>query len=99
MMDISMMFLGSRGFTSLSERLAPDTLAQALGHYLKAMTDAIAENHGTVDKFIGDAVMAFWNAPAPLDNHARHACRGALACVKATSAPYKPPAWGDLAAP
>jgi adenylate cyclase len=96
MLEISMMFTDIRGFTSLSERLAPDTLAQALGHYLKAMTDAIAANHGTVDKFIGDAVMAFWNAPAPLDNHARHACGGALACIKATSALYKSPAWGDL---
>ena len=98
LLEISMMFTDIRGFTSLSERLAPDTLAQVLGHYLKAMTDAIAENHGTVDKFIGDAVMAFWNAPAPLADHARHACRGALACIKATSALYKSPAWGDLGA-
>jgi adenylate cyclase len=96
LLEISVMFTDIRGFTSLSERLSPDTLARVLGHYLEAMTDAIVENHGTVDKFIGDAVMAFWNAPARLADHPRHACRGALACMKATSALYRSPAWGDL---
>jgi adenylate cyclase len=95
LLEISMMFTDIRGFTSLSERLSPDTLARALGHYLKAMTDAIVQNHGTVDKFIGDAVMAFWNAPAQLADHARHACHGALACIEATAALYRSPAWGD----
>ncbi len=63
--EISLMFSDIEGFTTLSERLDPGALAEALGRYLEAMTDGVRSTGGTVDKFIGDAVMAFWNAPHP----------------------------------
>ena len=95
LLDISMMFTDIRGFTDFSERMSPDALAHALGLYLRAMTGGIKDNRGTVDKFIGDAVMAFWNAPSPLPDHSSWACAAALACIKATRELYASPEWGD----
>jgi adenylate cyclase len=96
LVTLSMMFTDIEGFTSLSERLAPDALAQALGRYLEAMTAGVRETQGTVDKFIGDAVMAFWNAPRSAQDHAVRACRAALACLRATRELYASPAWDGL---
>jgi len=96
LVEISMMFTDIEGFTTLAERLAPDALARALGAYLEAMTRAVTSTGGTVDKFIGDAVMAFWNAPTPLPDHARRACRAALACIRATRELYASAAWTGL---
>jgi adenylate cyclase len=95
---LSIMFTDIEGFTSLSERLAPNDLAEALGAYLDTMTRAIRATGGTIDKFIGDAVMALWNAPAKLEGHAKHACRAALACREATRALYASSAWKGLPA-
>jgi adenylate cyclase len=66
-------------FTPLAEKLAPEAIVEHLGEYLQAMSDGIAGHQGTVDKFIGDAIMAFWNAPRPNPAHAADACRAALA--------------------
>ena len=66
-------------FTATSEELAPEALVAHLGCYLSAMSEGIAHAGGTVDKFIGDAVMAFWNAPRRDAAHALHACEAALA--------------------
>jgi adenylate cyclase len=96
LVDLSMMFTDIEGFTSLSERLPPDALALALGAYLEAMTSAVRSLDGTVDKFIGDAVMAFWNAPRRLPDHPLRACRAVLACIQATRALYASPAWAGL---
>ena len=96
LLPISLMFTDIEGFTSLSERLAPDALARALGQYLEAMTRGVRSTDGTVDKFIGDAVMAFWNAPRRLPDHAARACRAALGCVEATRELYASKAWGSL---
>ncbi|HEX3346464.1 MAG TPA: adenylate/guanylate cyclase domain-containing protein, partial [Polyangiaceae bacterium] len=96
LVELSILFTDIEGFTSLSERLAPDALAKALGAYLEAMTAGVRSTDGTVDKFIGDAVMAFWNAPRRLPDHALRACRAALACRKATRALYASPAWEGL---
>jgi adenylate cyclase len=96
LVDLSLMFTDIEGFTSLSERLAPDALAVALGAYLEAMTSGVRSVDGTVDKFIGDAVIAFWNAPRRLPDHALRACRAVLACMKATRALYASPAWAGL---
>ena len=96
LVDISLMFTDIEGFTSLSERLAPDALARALGSYLEAMTRAVRSTDGTVDKFIGDAVMAFWNAPVRVEDHAARACRAALRCIEATGKLYASPQWGEL---
>ena len=73
--DVTVMFSDIRGFTGLAERASPDELAELLGAYLEAMTAAIAGTGGTIDKFIGDAVMALWNVPSPLEGHARRACQ------------------------
>jgi adenylate cyclase len=96
LVQLSMMFTDIEGFTALSERLAPDALARALGRYLEAMTAGVRSTDGTVDKFIGDAVMAFWNAPRPVPDHAARACRAALACRRATRALYASAAWEGL---
>jgi adenylate cyclase len=94
--DLTLMFTDIEGFTSLAERLAPATLAQALGRYLEAMTAAIHASGGTVDKYIGDAVMALWNAPAPRDGHPVRACQAALACLAAGRALAEGPEWSGL---
>ncbi|HEY3817225.1 MAG TPA: adenylate/guanylate cyclase domain-containing protein [Polyangiaceae bacterium] len=96
LVELSMMFTDIEGFTGLSERLAPDALARALGAYLEAMTAGVRSTEGTVDKFIGDAVMAFWNAPRRFPDHPLRACRAALACMKAVRALYASPAWEGL---
>ncbi|MCX6897765.1 MAG: hypothetical protein NT105_03615 [Verrucomicrobia bacterium] len=67
------------GFTPVAEQLRPEEIVEHLGVYLQAMSDGVAQHGGTVDKYIGDAVMAFWNAPRPNPAHAADACRAALA--------------------
>lgn len=94
--DVSLMFSDIRDFTTLSETLAPDRLARLLGHYLGAMTEAVHEADGTVDKYVGDAVMALWNAPRTSADHPVHACRAALACIARTDALFASPAWEGL---
>ncbi len=93
---LTLMFSDIEGFTTLSEHLPPDQLARHLGDYLEAMTSAVQAASGTIDKYIGDAVMAFWNAPTSLDEHARHACEAVLACKAATAALYDSAAWQGL---
>jgi adenylate cyclase len=80
---LTVMFCDVRGFTALAERLDARGLTQFMNEYLSAMTDALLANGGTVDKYIGDAVMAFWNAPLDDPDHARHGARAALAMVDA----------------
>jgi adenylate cyclase len=70
------------GFTTLAESMEPAALVELLGGYFDQMTKVIAENRGTVDKFIGDAIMAFWNAPHDDAQHARMACLAALGCQR-----------------
>jgi len=92
------MFTDIEGFTTLSEKLAPAELARKLGLYLDTMTTAIQGTGGTIDKYIGDAVMAFWNAPGEVTGHERAACRAALACVSRARALYASDAWEGLPA-
>jgi adenylate cyclase len=96
LVEISLMFSDIEGFTSLSERLTPDALAVALGRYLEAMTSGVRSTEGTVDKFIGDSVMAFWNAPRRLADHAHRAAHAVLACQRATRELYASEAWRGL---
>jgi len=93
---VTMMFTDIEGFTTLSEKLAPGELANKLGLYLETMTDAIRSTQGTIDKYIGDAVMALWNVPAPVPRHPQAACRAALACIEATRALYASKQWQGL---
>jgi adenylate cyclase len=79
--ELTILFSDIRGFTTLSERFArdPEALTRLLNRYLTAMTGAIQAEQGTIDKYIGDAIMAFWGAPLPMPRHAEAACRAALA--------------------
>jgi adenylate cyclase len=94
--DVTLMFTDIRDFTTHSERLAPDVLATALGRYLEAMTDAVHGQGGTVDKYIGDAVMALWNAPEATPDHPARACAAALACRDATEDLFGSFAWSGV---
>ena len=82
---MTIMFSDIRGFTTLSEGPLsdPQALTALLNEYLTAMTTAILEHDGTIDKYIGDAIMAFWNAPVADDTHVRDACLAALAMSRA----------------
>jgi adenylate cyclase len=72
------MFTDIRGFTSISERLSPEALIQLMNDFLTPMSALVMENRGTIDKYMGDAMMAFWNAPLDDAAHAQHACETAL---------------------
>jgi adenylate cyclase len=84
--DVTVLFTDIEGFTASAESQSPDELADRLGRTFAAMTEVIHGHRGTVDKFIGDAVMALWNAPTAVDDHAAAACRAALACQRALDA-------------
>jgi adenylate cyclase len=75
------MFSDIRDFTSLSEGLTPDDLVNLLNQYLTVMTDILFRNLGTLDKYIGDAIMAFWGSPYPQQDHAYGACCCALEMI------------------
>ncbi|BCS87265.1 CHASE2 domain-containing protein [Pseudodesulfovibrio sediminis] len=77
--DITIQFSDVRSFTSLSEKLSPTQVTNLLHDYLTPMTRIITNHDGTLDKFIGDAVMAFWNAPLDVENHQECALNAALA--------------------
>jgi adenylate cyclase len=76
--EITVMFSDIRGFTTISENLDAQDLALFLNQYLSDMTGLVFEYQGTLDKYIGDAVMAFWGAPFEVDDHALSACNSAL---------------------
>jgi adenylate cyclase len=78
--DLSIFFSDLQGFTTLSESLTPEDLTTLLNEYLTAMTDIIQEEGGTIDKYEGDAIIAFWNAPLDQADHAVRAVRAALRC-------------------
>lgn len=77
---LSIFFSDIQGFTSVSEKLSPTELTNLLNTYLTAMTDIIHEEGGTIDKYEGDAIIAFWNAPLEQDDHAVRAIRASLRC-------------------
>jgi len=76
--DCTVLFSDIRGFTALSETMAPEALVKFINGYLSPMTRIVLEEGGTLDKYIGDALMAFWGAPVPQEDHALRACRTAL---------------------
>lgn len=91
-MELTVMFSDVRGFTTISEKLDPRALSDLLNSYLTPMTDLVFTHKGTLDKYMGDAIMAFWGAPIHFKDHAKHACRCALAMLvklKELQAAYK----------
>jgi adenylate cyclase len=82
--EMTAIFTDVRGFSTISEALGdPEKLVELLNHYLTRMSDMILENQGTIDKYEGDAIIAFFGAPAHMDNHASLACRSAVLMKKA----------------
>ncbi|MBF0480319.1 MAG: adenylate/guanylate cyclase domain-containing protein [Desulfovibrionaceae bacterium] len=80
--EISILFSDIRGFTSISEKLSPTQLVDLLHEYLTPMTHTITEHLGTLDKYIGDAIMAFWNAPLDVANHRAEALAAGLDMIE-----------------
>ncbi len=80
--ELTIMFTDLAGFSTFSERLGPVELTTLLNDYLSEMTDIILEEGGTLDKYEGDAIIAFWNAPLEQPDHAVRACRAALRCQR-----------------
>jgi adenylate cyclase len=78
--ELTLLFSDIESFTTVSESLEPEEVMLQLSEYFDAMTKEIMAEQGTVDKFIGDAVMAFWGAPRDVSDPALHACRAALRC-------------------
>ena len=76
--EMTVLFSDIRGFTTISENLDPRQLTLLMDAYLTPMTQVIHKHRGTIDKYIGDAIMAFWGAPLPDPQHARHAVLAAL---------------------
>lgn len=81
--NMTLLFSDIRGFTTISEGMDAETLTRFLNDFLTPMTNVILSRRGTIDKYMGDAVMAFWNAPIDDDDHASHACSAALAMIEA----------------
>jgi adenylate cyclase len=77
--EATILFSDIAGFTTLSEKLPPEMIAHIINRHMTVMTKIIIQYKGTVDKFIGDAIMAFWGAPVNDDEHAANACRAAIA--------------------
>jgi adenylate cyclase len=82
--ELTILFTDIVGFTSIAERADPAALMRQASRYLGTLSDAIAAQGGTIDKYIGDAIMAFWNAPSPDPDHVAHACAAVLACREAS---------------
>ena len=80
--ELTVLFSDIRGFTSFSEKHLPEEVVSQLNEYLGAMTDIVFEHDGTLDKFVGDAVMAFWGAPLDQPDHAERAVTCALAMIR-----------------
>jgi adenylate cyclase len=80
--EISIFFSDVQGFTTISEKLDPTQLTELLNEYLSFMTDTILDSGGTIDKYEGDAIIAFWNAPVSYADHAARALDASMACQR-----------------
>ncbi len=87
--EITTLFADIRGFTTYSEKLAPEKLVTILNLYLAAMAEAVLAQEGTIDKFMGDAIMAWFNAPVPQKDHTLRAVKTALAIRESVEKLYK----------
>jgi adenylate cyclase len=80
--EISIFFSDIQGFTTISEKLDPARLIELLNDYLSVMTDTILDSGGTIDKYEGDAIIAFWNAPVSFEDHAARTLEASMLCQK-----------------
>ena len=96
--DMTLMFMDVRGFTPISEKLTPEELVTFLNQLLSPLSDAILAREGAIDKYIGDSIMAFWNAPLDVDDHRRKAARAALDMVAIVEELNRTDAFGFKAA-
>jgi PAS domain S-box-containing protein len=87
--EITTLFADIRGFTAYSEQLPPEELVSVLNQYLKASADAVLNEEGTIDKFMGDAIMAWFNAPIPQPDHTLRAVKAALGIRDGIEAVHK----------
>jgi adenylate cyclase len=94
--QISALFTDIRGFTAFAEAADTDTVANCLGEYLQVMVSVIQGEKGTIDKFIGDSVMAFWNAPELVPDNAALACRAIVGCREGLARLYASPKWEGI---
>ena len=97
--ELTILFSDVRGFTTISEGLDPKELTQLMNEYLGGQTEVIRRHRGTLDKYIGDAIMAFWGAPVGDPDHARHAVQAALElqrAVRLLDEPFKARGWPEL---
>ena len=76
--ELTILFCDIRSFTSISESMEPTELTVFLNNFLTPMTDVLMESGATIDKYIGDAIMAFWNAPLDVPDHRQRACESVL---------------------
>jgi adenylate cyclase len=83
--DLTVLFSDIRGFTTISEASEPEEVVEMLNEYLTRMVEILLAHGGTLDKFIGDAVMGFWNAPTADPDHARHAVACSLEMIEETA--------------
>jgi adenylate cyclase len=84
--NMTLLFCDIRGFTTISEQFDAEGLTSFINRFLTPMTGIILERRGTIDKYMGDAIMAFWNAPLDDAEHATNACRSALAMIDGVKA-------------
>lgn len=82
MRDMTLLFCDVRGFTTISELFDAQGLTRLINRFLTPMTNVILDRFGTIDKYMGDCIMAFWNAPLDDADHARHACESALVMME-----------------
>lgn len=85
MKDLTLLFCDIRGFTSISETMNAEELTVFINHFLTPMTDVILSQQGTIDKYMGDCIMAFWNAPLDDPDHPQHAAQAALDMLQTLS--------------
>ncbi|MDH4482830.1 MAG: adenylate/guanylate cyclase domain-containing protein [Rhodoferax sp.] len=98
--ELTVLFADVRNFTAISEHLSPEALAELINAYLTAMSEVVRDGYrGTLDKYIGDAVMAFWGAPVPNAQHAQDAVHAAIAMQRAAgklNLEFQAKAWPEL---
>ncbi len=97
--EMTVLFSDVRDFTTISESLPADQLEKLMNAYLNPMTEVVQAQRGTIDKYIGDAIMAFWGAPLPDTMHAEHGLRTALQMqkdIRKLDAPFKVQGWPAL---